>query len=139
MIADKLCNGTISHRAEGRCCCDSCGLEFTVDRMGSRCGALKKPEQGKVIPLNVSEDISTHEGKKYLRTIHSAVELEAWVSVDVYAVLVAFNVTCQATGHAIKKLLCAGERGKGDRLVDLIGAKAALNRAIELEQRNNGK
>lgn len=33
----------------------------------------------------------------------------------------------------VKKLLCAGQRDKGSKKEDLIGALAALNRAIELE------
>ena len=76
------------------------------------------------------DSILSHEGKKYLRNIRSP--LGSIIQVDVYAVLKAFNVTCPATAHAIKKLLCAGQRGKGKVLDDLIGAKAALCRAIEL-------
>lgn len=80
--------------------------------------------------------IENHEGKKYLRKISPALRgpEQKPILVDVYCVLEAFGVTCQATGHAIKKLLCPGQRGKGDRLADLIGAKAALERAIEQEQ-----
>jgi len=54
--------------------------------------------------------------------------------IDVYAVLDAFQVTCPARQHAIKKLLCTGLRGKGDTLRDLREAKASVQRAIELEQ-----
>jgi ribosomal protein L37AE/L43A len=81
--------------------------------------------------------IDKHEGAKYLRTIKDPVN-GMTIQVDVYAVLEAFGVTCQATGHAVKKLLCAGERGKGDRLADLLGADAALSRAIELERSRIG-
>lgn len=77
--------------------------------------------------------ITEHEGEKYLREIKSAVD-GTRVKVDVYAVLVAFRVICPATQHAIKKLLCAGERGKGDKKSDLVGAIAAVNRAIELAE-----
>ena len=52
---------------------------------------------------------------------------------DVYDVLDAFGVTCPATAHAVKKLLCAGQRGHKDRLTDLQEAAAALTRAVELE------
>lgn len=77
------------------------------------------------------ENILAHEGKKYLREITDVITgLRA--QVDVYAVLVAFNVTCPATAHAIKKLLCAGLRGKGDKRTDLEGALAAVQRALEL-------
>lgn len=84
------------------------------------------------------EDITKHEGSKYLKRIISPVALEpgkrAAIQVDVYAVLEAFGVTCPAIAHCIKKLLMPGQRGKGDKLADLKGAMAALNRAIDLEQ-----
>jgi len=83
--------------------------------------------------------IHNHEGKKYLRNILPADEAgklntqtRNGIMVDVYSVLVAFDVTCPATAHAIKKLLCAGTRGKGDAKADLIGAIAAINRAIDI-------
>lgn len=81
------------------------------------------------MPTNIKE----HEGKKYLREIHSAVQCET-ILIDVYAVLVGFNVTCPARAQAIKKLLCAGLRDKGSELDDLIGALAAVNRAIEIQK-----
>lgn len=65
---------------------------------------------------------------KYLRKIKT----DAFDMVDVYAVLVAFNVTCPARAHAIKKLLCAGQRGKGSALQDLNEALQAVARAIDL-------
>ena len=43
-------------------------------------------------------------------------------------------MTCPARAHAIKKLLCCGGRGKGDALADLLGAEAAVSRAIELQR-----
>lgn len=82
----------------------------------------------------------THEGKKYLRTIYSAGGGEkpgSTVLADVYAVLEAFGVTCPARQHAIKKLLATGQRGKGDELADLVGAKASIERAIELQHIRN--
>ncbi len=83
----------------------------------------------------MSEGIEKHEGAKYLRLIQSAVNPDETALVDVYAVLEAFGVTCPARAHAIKKLLCAGIRGKGSTLSDLIGANAAVSRAIELQSR----
>ena len=80
--------------------------------------------------------INEHEGKKYLREIHDArLNEHQSVMVDVYEVLIAFEVICPARQHAIKKLLCAGQRLKGDVASDLAGALAAVNRAIELERR----
>lgn len=84
------------------------------------------------------QSIHHHEGSKYLKRIHPASVASVYednsIDVDVYCVLEAFNVECQATGHAIKKLLCAGQRKKGNRLEDLMGAMAALNRAIDLQE-----
>lgn len=83
--------------------------------------------------MTLEQPISQHEGKKYLRAIQAA-DSDATVNVDVYAVIVAFGVTCPARAHAIKKLLCAGTRNKGDTIADLIGVLAAVNRAINLEK-----
>jgi hypothetical protein len=72
---------------------------------------------------------------KYLRKLPAIVGPENGSAVyDVYSVLVGFDVVCPARQHAIKKLLCAGLRGKGDVLQDLREALQAVERAIELEQ-----
>lgn len=63
---------------------------------------------------------------KYHKTIRNE-------TVDVYDVLVAFNVTCPATAHAIKKLLMPGQRGNKTRAQDLEEARQSINRAIELQ------
>ena len=71
-------------------------------------------------------------GAKYLREIPCMTQGHA----DVYAVLDAFEVTCPARQHAIKKMLCAGLRGKADELQDLIEARDAVDRAVQMcEQR----
>lgn len=67
-------------------------------------------------------------GSKYLRRVQGAVN----GCVDVYAVLVTFGVTCPARQHAIKKLLCAGLRGKADEARDLAEARDAVERAMQL-------
>ena len=74
-------------------------------------------------------DNVNHSGLKYLRTVQL---IEG--KVDVYAVLVAFGVRCPARQHAIKKLLCAGLRGKGDELQDLHEAGDAVDRAIQIAE-----
>ena len=56
------------------------------------------------------------------------------VVVDVYEICRACQVACGATQHAVKKLLFAGRRGVKDRMQDLTEARAAIDRAIELEQ-----
>lgn len=53
--------------------------------------------------------------------------------IDVYDVLKAFEVTCPATQHAIKKLLCSGIRGHKNKVEDLTEAKESILRAIELK------
>lgn len=63
---------------------------------------------------------------KYSKLIGSEV-------VDVYDVLMAFNVTNPATQHAIKKLLMPGNRGHKDKITDLKEAHQSIARAIELE------
>ena len=70
-----------------------------------------------------------NSGSKYLRLMRCLVDGRA----DVYAVLEAFVVNCPARQHAIKKLLCAGIRGKGDSLQDLREARDAVDRAIQME------
>lgn len=70
---------------------------------------------------------------KYQRTVIDISDHKNVVIADVYSVLKAFRVTCPARQHAIKKLLCAGLRGKGDTLQDLQEAAMAVDRAIELQ------
>lgn len=53
-------------------------------------------------------------------------------TVDVYWVLNAWQVDCHATGHAIKKLLNAGQRGVKPAKQDLEEAIDSIKRAIEL-------
>lgn len=75
-----------------------------------------------------------HTGNKYIRTIHSRYKDKGHCLIDVYSVLEAFDVRCPAIQHAVKKLLCAGIRGKGDRLQDLVEARDAISRAIEMQE-----
>lgn len=63
---------------------------------------------------------------RYLRQIKPNV----WV--DVYDVLLAFQVSCPATQHAIKKLLMPGSRGSKDKIQDLIEAHQSIARAINI-------
>lgn len=57
------------------------------------------------------------------------------VTIDVYDVLVAFNVTNPALQHLIKKALAVGQRGHKDKNEDLNDILASAKRAIELEER----
>jgi hypothetical protein len=65
--------------------------------------------------------------------IDESVHGEVEVTIDVYDVLQAFNVTNPATAHAIKKLLVAGGRGYKDVQQDLDEAIQSIQRAKELE------
>lgn len=69
---------------------------------------------------------------KYIRSIR-AVKGEQSIDVDVYEVLEAFNVTCPARQHALKKLLCAGLRNKGSVMQDLREAEACVRRAMKMQ------
>lgn len=60
------------------------------------------------------------------------------VTIDVYDVLKAFEVTNPALQHLIKKALCAGLRGHKDKEQDLCEVLSSAKRAIELEAGSNG-
>lgn len=57
--------------------------------------------------------------------------------IDVYRVLELFGVTDQAIGHAIKKLLVAGNRGQKNFEKDISEAIATLNRKLEMMKEDN--
>ncbi|MCR9260756.1 MAG: hypothetical protein NXH95_13600 [Pseudomonadaceae bacterium] len=59
--------------------------------------------------------------------------------VDVYRVLELFGVTSHAIGHAIKKLLCSGQRGVKDRWVDVTEAIHTLLRWCEMQIEDGGE
>ena len=59
-------------------------------------------------------------------------------SVDVYRVLDLFGVTDQALGHAIKKLLVAGNRGVKDMDEDVQEAIDTLQRWQEMRAEDGG-
>lgn len=67
---------------------------------------------------------------KYHRTI-TGIDGQR-VTVDVYAVLVAFDVTCPAIAHAVKKLLAPGQRGHKDKGQDLREAVQSIERAAQM-------
>lgn len=66
---------------------------------------------------------------KYKRTIKG-------VELDVYDVLKAWQVTCPALQHLIKKALQAGNRGHKDLETDLQDIIDSAVRAKELQQDN---
>jgi len=56
------------------------------------------------------------------------------VTIDVYDVLQAFNVTNPALQHLVKKALAVGQRGHKDKMEDLRDILASAQRAIELDE-----
>ena len=59
--------------------------------------------------------------------------------IDVYRVLVLFDVTDPCLQHAIKKLLCAGQRGAKDKKQDVQEAIASLLRYLEMQTEDENK
>lgn len=80
-------------------------------------------------PAKAEQPAFNASGSKYLRKIVGATPDGR---MDVYAVLATFGVTCPARQHAVKKLLCAGLRGKGDEAQDIKEAGDAVARALQL-------
>lgn len=80
----------------------------------------------------------SHSGSKYIRDIQDVLG-DKTIQVDVYNVIDAYGVTCPAIQHAIKKLLCAGIRGKNNTDGDLREARDAISRAITLNQSKQSK
>ena len=68
---------------------------------------------------------------KYPHYFKSVSHLE---TVDVYRVLTLFKVTEPCIQHAIKKLLCAGDRGDKSMIKDITEARDTLNRHLEMLQ-----
>jgi len=66
-------------------------------------------------------------------------EIKPGVYVDVYDVLKAFEVSCPAMAHAIKKCLAPGQRGVKDAEQDKEEAIMSITRSImmDAEQRKN--
>lgn len=53
-------------------------------------------------------------------------------SIDVYRVLSLFGVTDPCIQHAVKKLLCAGQRGAKDSDKDIREAVDTLERCLDM-------
>ena len=68
---------------------------------------------------------------KYPHYFKSVSHLE---TVDVYRVLSLFQVNDPCLQHAIKKLLCAGDRGDKSMIKDITEARDSLNRHLEMLQ-----
>lgn len=85
------------------------------------------------------QDIRAPRPNRYMRKIKTfesydinGSPIEIVVMVDVYDVIKAFNVTSGPLQHALKKMLCAGERGHKDLLEDLNDIIVSVEREIEM-------
>lgn len=77
-------------------------------------------------------DTAPHNAKPYS---HYFKELPAGVThIDVYRVIQLFDVPAGPVDHAVKKLLCAGGRGRTtkNKKQDLIEARDSICRALEM-------
>lgn len=79
------------------------------------------------IGIGIDNCIVVDSGSKYKRSVSS-------LTIDIYDVLQAWQVTNPAIQHAIKKLLQPGQRGHKTRTEDLQEALVSIERAIELER-----
>jgi hypothetical protein len=60
-------------------------------------------------------------------------------TIDVYRVIDLFDVKDHAIGHAIKKLLCSGERGAKDKQQDVQEAISSLLRYLDMQTEDEKK
>ena len=70
---------------------------------------------------------------------HYFKDVQTLKSVDVYRVLELFDVKDHAIGHAIKKLLCSGNRGAKDKIQDVQEAISSLLRYLEMQTENENE
>lgn len=122
------CHGCARHEegseAVGFSCCDvPCTAGSRAD--GRDVIFFRRPQE----PVKAPEPAFNASGGKYLRKVVGATPDGR---IDVYAVLATFGVTCPARQHAVKKLLCAGLRGKADEAQDVREAGDAIARALQL-------
>lgn len=91
-------------------------IAYTLDRY--------KVENGNISLITPYNQVKEN---KYLRECKG-------VKIDVYDVIKAFEVTCPALQHLIKKALCTGLRGHKTREQDLQDILDSAKRAVELNK-----
>jgi hypothetical protein len=90
-----------------------------------------------VSPAATPERRTAPERRKHA---HYFKDVKGLTEIDVYRVLALFNITDQAIGHALKKLLVAGGRGAGkDIHKDIQEAIDTLVRWQEIQQEDKVK
>jgi hypothetical protein len=111
--------------------CQKCGRteekEIHEDHM------TQEPEKENTMQTPKPIEKGRNSGNKYHRTIVN-IHGVPLADVDVYSVLMAFDVKNPGCQHGIKKLLCAGIRGKGSALNDITESIPAVERAIRIEK-----
>ena len=119
------CGNTLERDADK---CERCGggefeVGFAWDKC-IKCGNLKNPH------FRYEQSIiRDNQNRKHGHYFKDVSKLDF---IDVYAVLKLFDVTDPCLQHAIKKLLCAGQRGVKDQVKDINEAKDTLERCLEL-------
>lgn len=86
---------------------------------------------------NIEQSIGQVTTNIYQRVIYEAGTTNS-LTVDVYDVLEAFQVTCPALQHLTKKALCVGIRGHKDTEQDLKDIIASAQRALQLHYNRMG-
>lgn len=81
--------------------------------------------------MSTVQDNTEYCKSKYKRFICDSMGNSAYV--DVYDILLAFDVTCPAMQHAIKKLLAPGIRGSKDATTDKQEAILSIERSIAID------
>lgn len=94
---------------------------------------LLKPIKEEVMEEPLNDKIATAEvARQEEKHSHYKKDVSHLNVIDVYRVLELYGVESHAVGHAIKKLLCCGQRGAKGRNQDIQEAIDSLNRELEM-------
>ncbi len=78
------------------------------------------------------------KGEKYRKTVYN-IHGDMLGEVDVYDVCDAWELSCPAMTHAVKKLLATGTRGHKDFETDALEAINSIHRSIQLNRNKQTK
>ncbi len=117
--------------------CDRCIKENCEVCIVANNAALTNRFQEKKVNRHPREEKLKQNNSKYKKNI-TCIETHKKYFCDVYSITKAYDISYQR-GHAIKKLLCAGNRGNKDILLDLKEAIQTIESEIkELEGSRDG-
>ena len=106
--------------------CDRCRCYLTDDnRVNDLCKAR-------------DDYLEQSQAKPSIKHAHYYRDVSKLKAVDVYMVCKLFGVNDAAISHAVKKLLCSGQRGYKDAEKDIREAIDTLERYIEIERELGG-